>query len=275
MPELPEVETIANRLRSGWNGQPPLINQSIKAANLMWARTLAEPDQDSFISRIQTQSVQDIRRRGKYIIFDLDIDHLLIHLRMSGDLIVQGKYDPPGHYDRLVIYFQSGYRLAFQDMRKFGRVWLVQDPQTVLHSLGPEPLDETFTAQVFFQSLIARHRQLKPLLLDQTFIAGLGNIYVDEALHLSKIHPLTLSDSLEYSRAEGLLQNIRRVLRQGIQRQGTTIDWIYRGGGNQEFLRVYQRSGEPCPECGESIQRIVVGQRGTHICPHCQILDTH
>ncbi len=273
MPELPEVETIVNRLRGGWLGQPSLLGQTIQGADLLWQRTLATPSPDDFYRRIDRQKIENIRRRGKYIIFELSFDYLLIHLRMSGDLINEPQsaaFDP---YYRLVINLQSGYRLAFQDTRKFGRVWLVSDPQVVLHSLGPEPLDDSITARDFHIWLSERHRQLKPLLIDQSFLAGLGNIYTDEALHLAKLHPLTVSNTLDYPQADKLLQSIREVLRAGIARQGTSIDWVYRGGDYQRYLRVYRRTGEPCLECNTVIQRIVVGQRGTHICPQCQVLE--
>ena len=166
--------------------------------------------------------------------------------------------------------FEDGTRLAFNDTRKFGRVWLVVDPLIVLGDLGPEPLAEEFTPQEFHRMLQAYRRQLKPLLLDQTFIAGLGNIYTDEALHLAKIHPLTISNSLDVSQSRRLWSSIRQVLEEGIERQGASIDWVYRGGDFQNYFRVYQRTGDPCPVCGSPIQRILVGQRGTHFCEICQ-----
>jgi formamidopyrimidine-DNA glycosylase len=131
-------------------------------------------------------------------------------------------------------------------------------------------LDANFTAPYFYELLRARHRQIKPLLLDQAFIAGLGNIYTDEALHSARIHPLTLADSLDLTQAEKLLAGIRQVLQEGISRNGASIDWVYRGGDFQNHFRVYQRTGEPCPDCDTPIERIVVGQRGTHFCPTCQ-----
>ena len=137
-------------------------------------------------------------------------------------------------------------------------------------NLGPEPLDEGLTADDFFTHLHTTRRQLKPLLLDQTFLAGLGNIYTDEALNLAKLHPLTPANSLTQDQAERLLEGIRTVLGDGIARNGASIDWVYRGGEFQNYFRVYQRTGEPCPECGTPIERITVGQRGTHFCPQCQ-----
>ena len=136
--------------------------------------------------------------------------------------------------------------------------------------LGPEPLDADFTHIELHQKLLARRRQLKPLLLDQTFIAGLGNIYTDEALHLAGLHPLTISNTIDGPQSERLWFSIRQVLQDGIDRQGASIDWVYRGGDFQNYFRVYQRTGDPCPVCDTPIQRILVGQRGTHYCSNCQ-----
>jgi formamidopyrimidine-DNA glycosylase len=141
----------------------------------------------------------------------------------------------------------------------------------VLGNLGPEPLDsESLTPEAFHRGLVSRRRQLKPLLLDQTSIAGLGNIYTDEALHLAGLHPLTLSQTLSFEQADRLLAAIRQTLLDGIQRHGSSIDWLYRGGDFQKFFRAYSRTDQPCPQCGAPIRRILVGQRGTHFCPVCQ-----
>jgi formamidopyrimidine-DNA glycosylase len=134
-----------------------------------------------------------------------------------------------------------------------------------------EPLSEEFSPEWFYSALHHRRRQLKPLLLDQSFLAGLGNIYTDEALHLAKLHPLSLSESLSKKQVNGLWHAIREVLEEGIRRNGASIDWVYRGGDFQNHFRVYGRTGEPCPVCKTPIQRITVGQRGTHFCPHCQV----
>ena len=190
---------------------------------------------------------------------------------MSGDLlVVLGGYQPAIH-DRLILLLSEDARLIFSDPRKFGRVWLVKDPAGIFRDLGPEPLSEGFTGRWLFDALHARHRQLKPLLLDQTFLAGLGNIYTDEALHLAKLHPLSLSDSISRKQAEHLCQAIREVLEEGIRRNGASIDWVYRGGDFQNHFRVYGRDGQACPVCGTRIERITIGQRGTHFCPHCQM----
>jgi formamidopyrimidine-DNA glycosylase len=140
----------------------------------------------------------------------------------------------------------------------------------VLGNLGPEPLDEGFTADALHAMLQTRRRQLKPLLLDQTFLAGLGNSYTDEALHTAGLHPLRLTDSLNAAEAQALWTAIRAVLNEGIRRNGASIDWVYRGGDFQNTFRVYQRTGQACPVCGAPVERILVGQRGTHFCPRCQ-----
>jgi formamidopyrimidine-DNA glycosylase len=270
MPELPEVETIRNALRNGGRGGESVVGRRVQDSHLLWERTLAEPEPDEFRQRILGQKVSDVGRRGKFLILEFPVDKLLIHLRMSGDLVVEDQAEPVAPHHRLMLDLEGGLRLAFNDTRKFGRVWLVPDPQTVIGDLGPEPLADDFTSDEFHQRLHTYRRQLKPLLLDQTFIAGLGNIYTDEALHLAKLHPLMISNTLDNAESKRLWFSIRQVLEEGIERQGASIDWVYRGGDFQNYFRVYQRTGDPCPNCGSPIQRILVGQRGTHFCENCQ-----
>jgi formamidopyrimidine-DNA glycosylase len=270
MPELPEVETIRRALHQGGRDSPPVTGRVILDGRLFWERTLAAPTPEEFRARLPGQVITGVDRRGKFLILNLTRDTLLIHLRMSGDIFVEPAEAPLAPHYRMVLYLEGGFRLAFNDTRKFGRVWLLSDPQQVLASLGPEPLSVEFTPQVLNRLLQSRHRQLKPLLLDQTFIAGLGNIYADEALHRAGLHPLAIASELDYGQAERLWTSIRQVLEEGIQRSGASIDWVYRGGDFQNYFRVYRRSGEPCLECGTRIQRMLVGQRGTHLCPACQ-----
>lgn len=269
MPELPEVETICKALRSGGRDAPAIVGWKIKRAEVFWQKTLAEPGVDKFLQRIEDQQIVDVLRRGKFIIIQLSDDYLVVHLRMSGDLRVDPDSMGLLPHDRLVIWFQNGYHLAFNDTRKFGRVWFIKDLNELLHRLGPEPL-EIDDAEDFYQRLISRKRQLKPLLMDQTFISGMGNIYTDEALHIAGIHPLNNSAALTRPQALKLLAAIQQVLAKGIERNGASIDWIYRGGSFQNEFRVYGRSGQACPICGTLIEKIVVGQRGTHFCPVCQ-----
>jgi formamidopyrimidine-DNA glycosylase len=164
----------------------------------------------------------------------------------------------------------SPSHLIFNDTRKFGRVWLTADVDDVFGELGPEPLGDDFTARGLYESLHSRRRLLKPLLLDQTFLAGLGNIYTDEALNLARLHPLARSETITLKQAERLHDAIRSILQEGIRQNGASIDWVYRGGDFQNHFRVYDREGKPCPRCGTTIRRLLVGQRSTHICPKCQ-----
>lgn len=264
MPELPEVETIARKLK------PDLIGRTILSAELRWTRTLAFPSPRTFQKQIRGQSILDVGRRAKYLTMQLSDFNLLIHLRMSGDLFLRESTIREELHDRLILKLSDGKSLIFNDTRKFGRVWLTAKPEDVLGKLGPEPLGTDFTIQWLHEALHKKHRQLKPLLLDQTFVAGLGNIYTDEALHFAKIHPLTLSDSLTSAQAEALHQAIHHVLNEGIRRNGASFDWVYRGGEFQ--FRVYGRTDQKCPVCGTKIKRILVGQRSTHYCPKCQRL---
>lgn len=264
MPELPEVETIARALK------PELEGQTILSAEVRWARTLAAPSAASFKKQVAGRKILDVSRRAKYLIISLQDLDLLIHLRMSGDLLFRDAGHSPEKHDRVLFQLSDGRRLAFNDTRKFGRVWLTDDRESVLGKLGPEPLEKEFTAEWLYEHLQSRARYLKPLLLDQTFLAGLGNIYTDEALHIARLHPLKGSNTVTREQAAALYKAIHAVLREGIRRNGASIDWVYRGGEFQNHFRVYGRDGQPCPQCGRTIQKLTVGQRGTHICPGCQ-----
>lgn len=271
MPELPEVETVARTI------EPDVVGRTIVAADVRWARTVATPSPKKFKSQVQGQRILRVSRRAKYIILQLENYNLLIHLRMSGDLTVRkGKIQAETH-DRVILSLrgkrgEESY-LAFNDTRKFGRIWLTAEPETVLGKLGPEPLGKEFTPQWLYESLHKRSRQLKPLLLDQTFLAGVGNIYADESLHMAKLHPLGLSNAVTLKQATALCEAIKSVLKEGIRRNGASIDWVYRGGEYQNYFRVYDREGKPCLVCGTEIQKFTVGQRGTHVCPKCQPLE--
>lgn len=270
MPELPEVETIRQQLSNGSEAVPALLGKVIRRTEIFWERTIAEPSAAEFKSRILDQKIITILRRGKYLHFNLSQDALIAHLRMSGDIIVEPEGSDIAPHHRVVFEFHDGWRMAFNDSRKFGRLWLVEDPQTVFAKLGPEPLSKDFTAEEFNRRLLDHKRQLKPLLMDQTFIAGIGNIYADEALHLAHLHPLMRSDQLTIREGELLWSSIREVLEDGIRKNGASIDWVYRGGNFQNYFRVYQRTGDACMVCGSPIERIIVAQRATHFCPICQ-----
>ena len=274
MPELPEVETVVRDLNAS-----DLIGLRVANAAVRWKRSIAAPSWSRFASEIQGLEIQGFSRRGKFIVARLSQGFtLLVHLRMSGRLHVA---EPSAQtrrrtHERVVFRLSDGRELRFSDTRKFGRLWLVRDPSAVLGKLGPEPL--ALAAAGFSALVSARSRLLKPLLLDQTLIAGIGNIYSDEALWEAQLHPRRKSDSLSAREAATLLRAIQLVLRRGIRNLGTTLGAgkthfvLPRGGSghNQEHLSAYGQTGNPCPRCGTKIQRILVGQRATHLCPACQ-----
>ena len=270
MPELPEVETIATALREGGRGGSAVLGRRIGGSRLYWERTLATPGRRAFQARIRGQAIRGIDRRGKFLILQLTHAALLVHLRMSGDLIATRTEAPLPRFTRLALLLDRGLRLCFTDARKFGRVWLTDEPDRYFEKLGPEPMGPVLDAGRLHEMLSTRRRQIKPLLLDQAFIAGLGNIYTDEALNLARVHPLRIAASLTRAETAVLWRSIRQVLRKGIRHGGTSFDWAYRDGECQEFLRVYRRAGLPCRRCRTPIERTVVGQRGTHFCPRCQ-----
>jgi formamidopyrimidine-DNA glycosylase len=272
MPELPEVETVVRELREGGPRGPSVVGKTIARVTVRWPRHIATPAPQALQRQLRGQTVLGVRRRGKYLIFDLSAGVLLIHLKMSGDLSVVNGHAPPDKHAHTIFHFTNGTALRFSDTRKFGKVFYVPRAEDITGALGPEPLEPSFTAARLGAMLAQRRRLLKPLLLDQTFIAGLGNIYTDEALHLAGLHPLRQSNDLTEVEVRALWAAIRRALRSGIRHNGASIDWVYRGGSQQQYFRVYDRAGEPCPRCGTLVRRTVVGQRGTHYCPTCQAL---
>lgn len=269
MPELPEVETSVRALRE------PLIGETFTEARIYWPRHIDRPDPQSFQERIAGLSVQDISRRGKYMVFSLTgSETLIIHLRMTGHVSVVCGEEPLRDHTHTVLGLASGKELRFDDTRKFGRVYLVRDPQEVLGKLGPEPLEPGFTPEVLARQLERRSMRLKSLLLDQTFVAGVGNIYADEALYYAGLHPERAADTLESEEIERFHAAIQKVLRMGIAREGASIDRYRKPDGTrgdmQNAVAVFRRTDEPCYACGAPIQRIVLGGRSTHFCPVCQ-----
>ncbi len=274
MPELPEVETIVRDLR-----QSGIAGRTIVGASIHWHRTLAEPAADQFVQRIAGKRILNVTRRAKYIVINLTADlTLLVHLRMTGRLYFAPKDFPLDPYERAVLHLDGGQDLRFRDTRKFGRWYFLEDTTPVFSRLGPEPLAEDFSAALFAARLAKHNRQIKPLLLDQSVIAGLGNIYADEALWLAKVHPTRLSGSLTVRQVFHLYEAIVKVLTGGIEKRGTSLGETsvnYSSvtgsyGENQDWLKVFQRTGEPCARCGTKIKRLVVAQRSSHICPKCQ-----
>jgi formamidopyrimidine-DNA glycosylase len=249
-----------------------VIGKRIQRVTVKWPRHVARPSARVLQQELRGQTIEALGRRGKYLIFQLSGGALLIHLKMSGDLKLVGPGTAADKHAHTIFHFTDGTALRFSDTRKFGKVFWVRQAEEVTGALGPEPLEDGFTAARLGRMLAERHRTLKPLLLDQTFIAGLGNIYTNEALHLAGLHPLRRSDSLSPAEVSALWRAIRQALRSGIKHNGASIDWVYRGGEMQHHFRVYDRAGKPCLTCGMPIRRIVVGQRGTHYCPRCQLL---
>jgi formamidopyrimidine-DNA glycosylase len=274
MPELPEVQTIVDDLiKAGVAGH------TLQAVEVHWPKSIATPTAQRFQSGLPGDRFASLSRRGKFIVFALESGgFLLVHLRMSGHLHLVPPRQPRGKHEHVIMRLKGAFDLRFHDPRKFGRLYWVTDPAEVLGHLGPEPLSTAFTGKRLAGMLAQRRRQLKPLLLDQGFVAGLGNIYTDEALWASRLHPETLSSSVGADRACRLHRAIRRVLRRGLGNGGTTLS---RGaatftsvnghaGRNRDALSVFRRTGQPCLRCGTPIARIIVGQRSSHICPQCQ-----
>lgn len=269
MPELPEVETTVRALRK------PLLGRTITAVYNNWPPQLATHDLAALEWQLRDQRFEAINRRAKYLVFSLSGgDTLIIHLRMSGHLSVEAADTPRHKHVHTAFLLDNGRELRFRNMRKFGRVYLVADPETILGKLGPEPLAETFSPAVLQQRLNGRSRAMKPLLLDQAFIAGVGNIYADEALFYSQIHPRRTADSLTADEITALYSAIQKVLTMGVEREGASIDLYTKPDGTrgdmQNAVAVFRRTGMPCYECQTPIQRIVMNGRSTHFCPHCQ-----
>jgi formamidopyrimidine-DNA glycosylase len=265
MPELPEVETVVQGIR------PHLEGRTITKVHVNWPKALIPASaRQSLVGR----SIKTVSRRAKFIVLDLDEGALLVHLRMTGRLYLHAPDPAHVNYVTVALSLDDESRLTFQDTRKFGRFVLVDDAAVALEHLGPEPLSGAFSAKQFTAMLRTRKRQIKPLLLDQGFLAGLGNIYVDEALFVSGIHPLSIANQIPEDRIVRLHRSIRRILRESIERQGTTVLTFVHGdnrsGEYQHKLKVYGRKGEACVKCKNPIHKIVVGQRGTHFCAVCQ-----
>jgi len=270
MPELPEVETVVRGLRQ------PLIGRRIERMWQDWAPTIHSPAPQEFAARAAGQRVRAIHRRGKYILIELDHDTLVIHLKMSGRLYVTAA-DEEHEADRWVhvrFDLDGGRQLRFSDLRKFGRVYLTDDVERLLSHLGPEPLSDDFTLAGFREGMRGRKRAIKSLLMQQEFLAGVGNIYADEALYRAGIHPATRVDLLTEDDTELLHQTIRAALEAGIEHEGASINWYRKPdgdkGSSQDHFYVYGRTNLPCRACGSAINKIRVAQRGTHFCPQCQ-----
>ena len=270
MPELPEVETVARDLRG------LILGATITGAVTTWPRTLRTHDPEAFDAEIGGRRIEAVGRRGKQLVIALSGGATLtIHLKMTGQLFVVPTGQRPDPYVRLTLGLEDGREIRFRDIRKFGRVGLYTGEPESVADYGPEPLDDAFTLARFRARIRARRGRLKPLLLDQAFVAGVGNIYADEALWQARLHPLRSAATLRRPDERRLYGAIRGVLTEAVARRGSSIDdyTAPEGDGSmQERLLVYQRAGEACPRCGRPIRRIVLGGRATHFCSWCQRL---
>jgi formamidopyrimidine-DNA glycosylase len=266
MPELPEVETVKNDI------SPYVIGRTIKDVELVWPGIVRSPVKE-FLAGTQGQKIEDITRHGKYLLFHLASGNcMVVHLKMSGSLIL-GTDEPP-KYTRATIHLEDGTNIYFRDPRKFGVLRLIEHVDEVESKLGPEPFDRGFTAKVFGEKLKGRKTPIKALLLDQKFMAGVGNMYADEALFIAKIHPERVAGSLNPDEVRRLHRAIREVLKAAILKKGASVVTYYRPDGTKgtahtEF-NVAHGQVEKCHVCGTAIKRIVVRGRGTYFCPHCQ-----
>ncbi len=272
MPELPEVETVVRGLRE------PLIGRTIQSVWWDWTKSIRYPDPHSFAARVSGQTVRAIERRAKYILCRFDEDILVVHLKMTGRLYVVGDNEilDSDRWAHVRFQLDGGRQLRFSDSRKFGFVTLVTDINEIAPSLGPEPLSDEFTPSVLKMRISKHQKSIKAVLLDQHVLAGVGNIYADEALHMAKIHPMRGASGLSNEEIARLYTAIRTVLSEGIEREGASVNWYRKPDGTsgdaQNHFAVYDREGEACLTCGSPIYKTRVAQRGTHFCATCQPL---
>jgi formamidopyrimidine-DNA glycosylase len=271
MPELPEVETVRRGL------EPAVVGRTVRDVRFTpeGHRLLQGAAPEAVRAALLGRRFTAACRRGKYLILPLDDGRsLVLHLRMTGRIEVEPATAPEGDFFRAAILLDDGNELRWRDVRRFG-TWQLCDGLSELEAkLGPEPLSAEFTVEALAAALFGRVAPVKSTLLDQRRVAGLGNIYVDEALHLARIHPTRPSGSLTAGELARLHAGLREVLEKGLRNFGTTLrDFVNaygQEGRNREHLLVYQRTGLPCYRCGTAIGRIVLGGRGSHFCPVCQ-----
>ncbi len=264
MPELPEVETIKRCL------QPYLIGKKFSQVEVLDPKVVRTPSIAEFNRRLLGQEIQEVERRGKYLLFRLRGESLIFHLKMTG-VLLQAETDGRA---RARFQFHDGSWLTFADRRRLGGIWLVEDEATVLGQLGPEPLDETFTPQALAEWLRKRAVPIKALLIDQGFLAGVGNMYADEALFLARIHPVKLGRALSPAEVGRLYLALHRVLTAGIESQGASVETYLLPDGQPGrahlAFRVAHKKGQPCPRCTTPIERLPLRGRGSYFCPVCQ-----
>ncbi|MEX2245989.1 MAG: bifunctional DNA-formamidopyrimidine glycosylase/DNA-(apurinic or apyrimidinic site) lyase [Dehalococcoidia bacterium] len=275
MPELPEVETVRRDLEARVVGRT-IISCRVDANTPQLVQLLPR---EEFCRQLAGRRIVGLRRRGKYLIVDLDDERAwVVHRGMSGNILYRTPADPPDDYTRAVFALDDGHELRWTDLRKFGKMWLVEDATMVTESLGPEPLDAAFTPQVLRQRAGRRAAPIKSLLLDQSVVAGVGNLYSDEALHYARIHPLRPANKLKPADFERLHAGIVEALAMGIRGRGSSLGTTLRDhvnvdgdpGRNQETVRAYGREGAPCYTCGTTMRRLRIGGRSSVFCPKCQ-----
>jgi formamidopyrimidine-DNA glycosylase len=265
MPELPEVETIKNELI------PHVVGHSVTGITLFDEGIVRQPPADEFRSRLIGQKITGIERRGKYLIFSLSSgEALIVHLKMSGSLWLK----PPERFTRAILRLDNGTSVYFRDPRKFGVMWLVADKNAITGKLGPEPLEADFTSKILAQRLSKHKAPTKAVLCDQRFVAGIGNMYADEALFSARIHPLRPTNSLSGEEIKRLHRAIQQVLSAGINNKGASVETYFRPNGQigtaHLQFQVAHRRGQPCPVCGTPLERIPIRNRGSYFCPKCQ-----
>ena len=267
MPELPEVETIKNEL------SPHIIGSRFSKITVLDAKLVRCPSVEELCRQLVGQKINSLQRRGKYLIFHLSGGEvLIIHLKMSGSLLLNP--EQLDRHARVIFDLDNGNRIIFTDRRRLGAVWLVENEQSIIGKLGPEPLTPAFTSHTLAERLQRHKAPIKAVLLDQSFIAGIGNMYADETLFAAGIHPLRQANSLSSGETERLHKAIVDVLRSAIRSGGASVDTYKRpegelGTAHSSFC-VAHRGGEPCPNCGTPIQRLAIRNRGSYFCPNCQ-----
>lgn len=271
MPELPEVETIKEDLRELVEGA------RIERARVLDPGLVEQPLTEELEARLAGCSITGARRRAKHLIVELDSgDSLVMQLKIGGQLLLVPPVEEPATALMLVLSLDGNRRLFLRDETRFSRVRLLdkEELEARLASLGPEPLDREFSAAYLRKALSSRRAQMKPLLLDQKVVSGIGNIYVDEILYDARLHPRRKANTLEDGEWEALYAAIRSNLEAGVAHRGTTVrlyrDVLNRSGEHQNYLRVFEKHGKPCPGCEGRVVREKVGGRPTHYCPSCQ-----
>lgn len=269
MPELPEVETVKEVLKR------QVLNRTIQKVDVYWKNIIAVPDIDTFQKQIQNQKIIDIKRRGKWLLFELNDYYLLSHLRMEGKYFLRTN-EPISKHEHVVFHLDNGYQLRYHDTRKFGKMYLLDKNKAMnekpLNELGLEPWDKELTVEYLKEKLKNKKLPIKTVLLDQSIIAGIGNIYDDEILFRSKINPERKANQLKEKDLENIILNTKITLEKAIELGGTTIRSYTSSEGVhgrfQNELLIHTK--EVCPECGEKVTKIVVGGRGTYYCKKCQ-----